>query len=170
MMQLHVLRAAKFSSGPTALCNDEKGTPDNTCTSSHGGRGQLVYYFQAADRFKHPQCRDQYLRALLRSVNLSKSAGLHGVLGLYFGMRVRLTKKLLGPELVQEATGEVVGFKFHPNERFGHPASTNLRPCDSHECWQRGWVRCDKLPVHIEVRWDGSGDDYTGFGKPGVWH
>ena len=28
----------------------------------------------------------------------------------------------------------------------------------------------DYLPVHIEVRWDGSGEDYTGLDKPGVWH
>ena len=29
---------------------------------------------------------------------------------------------------------------------------------------------CDYLPMHIEVRWDGSSEDYTGLGKCGVWH
>ena len=106
----------------------------------------------------------------LKFVNLSKTAGLQGMLGGYLGMRVRLKKKVLGPELVQEATGEIVGFCFHPKESFGDPASTNLRPSDCHECWARGWVRCDYLPKHIEVRWDGCSEDYTGLGKPGVWH
>ncbi len=45
-----------------------------------------------------------------------------------------------------------------------------MRPADEHECWQRGWVRCDFLPLHMEVRWDGESEDYTGLGKPGVWH
>ena len=93
-----------------------------------------------------------------------------GMLGVYLGMRVRLTKKLLPPELVQEATGEIVGILFHPRERFGHPDSSNFRPGNSHECWERGWVRCDYLPLHIEVRFDGCATDYTGLGQPGVWH
>ena len=93
-----------------------------------------------------------------------------GMLGAFLGMRGRLKKKTLPPELVQEATCEVVGIVFHPKERFGHPGSSNLRPADEHECWQRGWVRCDYLPLHIEVRFDGESEDYTGLGKPGVWH
>ena len=105
----------------------------------------------------------------LRFVSLSRSAGLHGVLGLYVGMRVRLTKKVLGPELVQEAKGEVVSIAFHPDEKFGDPASSCLRPSDTHECWDRGWVRCGRLPLHVEVRWDECAEDYTGCGKPGVW-
>ena len=59
---------------------------------------------------------------------------------------------------------------FRPEERFGDPASSNIRPADTHECWERGWVLCDRLPLHIEVRWDGCAEDYTGLGKPGVWH
>jgi hypothetical protein len=106
----------------------------------------------------------------LRFLNLSKSTGLHGVLGLFVGMRVRLTKKTCEPELVQEATGEVVDIAFHPEERFGDPASSNIRPADSHECWGSGWVKCDCLPIHIAVRWDDCSEDYTGLGKPGAWH
>ena len=102
-------------------------------------------------------------------MNLSKRAGLLGMLGVFVGMRVRLTKKVLPPELVQEATGEVVGIGCHPKERFGNPGSSHLRPGDAHECWQRGWVKCDYLPLHIEVRWDGCEQDYTGTGRPGLW-
>ena len=39
-----------------------------------------------------------------------------GMLGVFIGMRVRLAKKLLPPGLAQEATGEVVGIAFHPQE------------------------------------------------------
>ena len=48
------------------------------------------------------------------------------------GMRVRLTKKTCEPDLVQEATGDVVAIAFHPEERFGDPISSNIRPADSH--------------------------------------
>ena len=71
---------------------------------------------------------------------------------------------------MQEATGEIVDLAFHPEERFGSPASSNIRPSDNHDCWKQGWVRCDRLPIHIAVRWDDSAEDYTGLGKPGVWH
>ena len=124
MQQLQVLAAARRCPGPKALVNDAAGKPDlarhGYSKPGEGRRGQLVYYFQAADRFKHPQNRKQYMRAL-RFVNLSKSAGLHGTLGIFLGMRVRLTKKVLGPQLVQEASGENVGIVFHPEECFGNP-------------------------------------------------
>ena len=173
MQQLHVLAAAKVCSGPSACVNKPDGKPD-TARHAYTARGpemqgQLVYYFQAVDKFRHQQNRERYVEAL-RFVNLSKSSGLMGMLAIFLGMRVRLKKKTLPPELVQEATGEVVGIAFHPKERFGHPGSSNLRPADAHECWQRGWARCDFLPLHIEVRFDGESEDYTGLGKPGVWH
>ena len=78
-----------------------------------------------------------------------------GLLGLFLGMRVRLTKKIKAPELVQEATGEVVGIVFHQQERFGHPSSTSRGPAPGHECWQRGWVKCDNLPLRVGIRFDG---------------
>ena len=55
-------------------------------------QGQLVYYFQAVDKFRHHQHRDKYLDAL-KFVNLSKSAGLMGMLGVFLGMRRRLKRK-----------------------------------------------------------------------------
>ena len=81
-----------------------------------------------------------------------------------------LSSEVLRPALVQEATGEVVGIAFHPDEKFGDPyRSSNLRPVDTHECWQRGWVNCDCLPLYVEIRFDGCATDYTGLGMPGVW-
>ena len=172
--QLHVVTSAQSCDGPRALCNLDDGKPDlarhGMSTQPEGCRGQLVYYFQAVDRFPHKDYhRDAYIQAL-KFVNQSKSANMQGMPGFYIGMRVRLTKKILPPELVQEATGEVVGIVFHRDERFGYPGLSNLRPPNEHECWERGWVRCDFLPQYIEVRFDGIGEDYTGLGKPGVWH
>ena len=87
----------------------------------------------------------------------------------FHGMRMKLTKKLLPPEVVQEAPGEVVGVQFNEYEAFGRHRPVSQPPPD-HECWERGWVLLDYLPSYIEFRLDGSGEDYTGLGKPGVWH
>ena len=173
LQQLHVLTTAAACPGPQALMNDTDGKPDAAAHGFHkpapGRQGQLVYYFQAVDRFKHQQARERYVAAL-KFVNLSKSANLQGMFGGYIGMRVRLLKKTLPPELVQEATGEIVGIAFHPEEQFGGGhGSSNLRPPDGHECWQRGWVVCDYLPQCVEVRFDGCSEDYTRTGRPGVW-
>ena len=169
MMQLQVLKLARLSRGPAARYNKEDGKPDLSSMPARPQQGQLVFYFQAVDRFKHAQGKERYMQAL-QFVNLSKTAGLHGMCPVYVGMRVRLTKKVYAPDLVQEATGEVIEIEFHPSERFGDPSSSHLRPADSHECWERGWVVCDRLPLHVAIRFDGCSEDYTGLGKPGVWH
>ena len=142
MTQLHVLRMARQCQGPRALQNTTTGEPCEPPSDIAAANGQLVYYFQRVDRFKHQYSREQYEKTL-RGVNLSKSAGLHGVLGLFVGMRVRLTKKVLAPELVQEAPGEVVFIQFHPDECFGHPTSSSNGPAATHTCWGNGWVLCD---------------------------
>ena len=107
--------------------------------------------------------------AALRFINQSKSAGLAGMVGAHLGMRGRLTKKVYPPLLVQEATFEVVGIVPHPKERYGHPGSTSSMPAENHECWKRGWVTCECLPLRIELRFDGCTEDFTGLGRPGVW-
>ena len=171
LQQLHVVLCARASCGPHALFNKADGKPDVSSVAGRSLRpGQLVYYFQAVDTFRHKQHDRQIYLDALKFVNLSKSAGLQGISGFFVGMRVRLTKKIAPPELVQEATGEIIDIRFHPMERFGHPCGNPLRPPDQHDCWDRGWVLCDYLPMHIAVRWDGCSDDYTGLGQPGVWH
>ena len=156
LQQLHVVASAKVSTGPKAVANiAATGKPDvgrlaDNATAAKT-QGQMVYYFQAVDKFTHKQTRQLHMEAL-KFVNLSKSAGLQGMAGTYLGMRVRLNKKLLPPEIVQEATGEIVGITFHPNEKFGGGhGSSNLRPGDDHPCWQIGHVKCDYLPLHVEV-------------------
>ena len=168
-LHLRVRQLARRCRGPKALFNKPDGKPDETSAPPAEQPGQLVYYFQRVDNFSHHVGREEHMRAL-RVVSLTTTTGLHGMLGLYIGMRVRLTKKIYAPEIVQEATGEVTHIVFHPEECFGHPASSPLRPSDLHECWTRGWVKCDRLPLHVEVRFDGCTEDFTQTGKPGVWH
>jgi hypothetical protein len=168
MMHSHVDSWARVSTGPKALCNTSEGKPDYVQKPATQQAGQLVYCFQAADRFKHPQADGTYWEAL-RFVKLSETGGLLGICPVFVGMRIRLTQRVLRPELVQEATGEVLGIHFHPMERFGHPASSSTQPAATHDCWQCGWVVCDYLPIHIEIRFDGCTEDYTGDGRPGVY-
>ena len=127
-----------------------------------------MYCFRAVDKFDHFEPDKTYKEAL-EFLNLSKTKGMHGLLLVYMGMRVRLTKKMCPPDLVQEAVGIAVGIGFHDEERFGHPPSSPLRPADTHNCWERGWVLCDYLPNYVEILFDGCSRDYTGLGRPGVW-
>ena len=167
--QLHILQAARLSHGPDAFCNNDDGTPRFVeDQGSRQCRGQLVYCFQAVDSFRHTILPIKYRQAL-EFMNLSKTKGLHGILLVYMGMRIRLTKKICAPDLVQEAVGTIVGIRFHTCEQFGHTASTRLGPAPTHPCWQIGWVQCTYLPLHIEIRFDDCSTDYTGLGRPGVW-
>ena len=79
--------------------NTASGKPLELPLATAKPPGQLVYYFQRVDRFKHAFGREHYERAL-RVVNLSKTAGLHGMLGIFLGMRVRLTNKIFSLEFV----------------------------------------------------------------------
>ena len=58
-------------------------------------------------------------RQALMFPNMNKSGNLMSVLPLFHGMRVKLTKKVLPPALVQEAPGEVLAIIFNEKERFG---------------------------------------------------
>ena len=143
--------------------------------SSLDETGQLVYYVQAADVPVHYALRHRK-DLLLQACNVSQmtqTGGLMSVLPLYLGMRVKLTKKILPPELVQEASGEIVRIAFHDDEGFGYgrPRGQRLHcPPSSHPCWAIGWVLCDRLPTYVAVRFDKVTEDYTGLEQLGVWH
>ena len=57
-MQLRVLQMARLSHGLEALCNAADGKPDHSRTRRSDQPGQVVYYFQAVDRFVHQQPRE----------------------------------------------------------------------------------------------------------------
>ena len=101
-----------------------------------------------------------------------RSYAKNGSSSLAVVMRMKLTKKIMAPELVQECPGEVVGVAFHEAERFGgHGLAVGAAPAPppNHPCWERGWVLLDRLPLYVEFRVDEATEDYTGLGRPGVW-
>ena len=176
--QLSAWNAAAITPGPRAMWNDASGKPCDASVSdvrSQDKTGQLVYYVQAADVPVHQanRYRKDVLLQACNMPNMTQSAGLMSVLPLYLGMRVKLTKKSLPPELVQEASGDVVRIAFHDDEGFGYSRSRGQRPpCPppAHPCWAIGWVLCDRLPSYVAVRFDKAAEDYTGLEQPGVWH
>ena len=86
LQQLHIVASARVCPGARAAANDDSGKPNlkrMRQTVSCGERppaaihqpskqGQLVYYLQAVDRFKHRQKRDVHMEAL-KFVNLLAS-------------------------------------------------------------------------------------------------
>ena len=112
------------------------------------------------------------LRAALRHVNMTDTGKLSGFCSLFIGMPVKVTHKLLPPDVVQEATGEILRIGFHEEEKFGFPTKFQKpgeMPHPAHPCWKRGWVKLDLLPRWVEVRLHGSNVDYTGTKRPGVY-
>ena len=200
LQQLWAAHAAALSSGPVAYQNTRHGAPQLLSWSFPPAAarrktsaimevfdapgiaarlksylqdvGQLLFYTQAVDiphAAAYKSRRSVFEQALGVANMASATAGLMSVFPFFHGMRMKLTKKIMAPELVQEAPGEVVGVRFHKDEAFGErvPAS---QPGPEHPCWSRGWVLLDHLPEFLEFRLDGSSEDYTGLGKPGVLH
>ena len=52
---------------------------------------------------------------------MTDTGKLAGLCALYPGMKIKVTMKILPPEVVQESTGEVLTIGFHEKEQFGLP-------------------------------------------------
>ena len=119
--------------------------------------GQLLFYVQAVDLIHQQEfVNDKTIlkEALAISNMSSKTANLISFLPLHQGMRCKITKKILPPELVQEAPVEILSIEVHPQERYGipgHPPGLPL-PDATHPCWATGHVRLDYVPAAIAVR------------------
>ena len=129
-------------------------------------RGQMLVYVQAVDlppgTRGGPYRREHYM-AMLQMPNVTKTGNLIGMCPLYIGMRVRLTVKLSAKhQIVQDAVGEVVGVRFHPQE-FETPGA-DWREKKVHDAHQLGYYRCKRLPRCVLVRFDGLKKDF-GFGE-----
>ena len=131
--QLSAWNAAAITSHPRALWNDASGKPSDASVDgmeSLHDAGQLVYYVQAADVPVERALRGRK-DVILQACNvpqMTQTGGLMSVLLLFLGMRVKLTKKIMPPELVQEASGEIVRIAFHDEEGFGHSRPRGQRP------------------------------------------
>jgi len=138
-------------------------------------RGQLIYYIQAVDSVHQAAYRNfksVYSQALQVANMTSSTKGLISVLPAFEGMRMKVTKKLLAPDIVQEAPGEVLRIGFHERETFGEGPNAprgRSQPSPDNPCWQMGYVLLDYLPRFLEVRLDGCAEDYTGTSRRGVW-
>jgi hypothetical protein len=88
-------------------------------------------------------------------------------------MQNKITQKVLVPDIVQEASAEILNIGFHEEECFGMPRRSGVPgawPPVSHPCWQRGWVQLDRLPRWIEIRMHGESGIYTQTRRPGVYN
>ena len=199
LQQIWAVQAARLSMGPVAWQNQhQSGSPQRlhwswppaackqvpeAIKAIHAqlevhfrSRGQLLFYAQAVDVCNvraYAYRNDLYTQALNVANMSSGTNGLIGVLPWFMGMRIKLTKKIQPPELVQECPAEVIGVRFHPQECFGMPhlasSTQDGMPPSEHECWSTGCVLLDRLPLYLEVRVIGSTTDYTGTSRPGVF-
>ena len=161
--QLWAANAACVSAGPTAYRNTQNGKPQKysrwKCTyvstmmrticdiPAVADRlqqflqhiGQLIFYIQAVD-ISHVRSlqsvRSLYTQALATPNMSSHTAGMMGILPCFLGMSYKLTKKIMAPELVQEAPLEAIDITFHDSETFGlgHTHNQNKGPPPDHPC------------------------------------
>ncbi len=196
LQQIWAMRNARESLGPRALQNTREGKPKwlwNTfcpylCRQATrladifarvigrkmGQPGQLVCFAQRVDRPQVQQFASDVvlMRKALEIVNMTDTGKLSGLCSMYIGMPMKVTTKVLPPDIVQEATAEVLGISFHEEECYGMPRRPDPPgswPPPNHPCWQRGWVLLDRLPRCVELRMHGEYEDYTGTGRPGVY-
>ncbi|CAE7304915.1 unnamed protein product, partial [Symbiodinium pilosum] len=93
---------------------------------------------------------EEILQQALRLPNMSKqTANLMSFLPLHVGMRCKMTKKIMAPELAQECPCEVLQINFHPDERLDCVPQSILRIEDSAEKRRGIW--------HLEP----TSDDFT---------
>ena len=76
---------------------------------------KILFYLQAVDRPAHPVHKDTY-RAMMEEANMQKTKKCAGLLPLFIGQDVTLTKTWLPPFYVTGTPGKVVGIQPHPCE------------------------------------------------------
>ena len=119
--------------------------------------GQVIYYAQAVDLVHQKEffADKSILHECLAITNMaSKTCNLMSFCPLHVGLRVKITKKLMAPELVQECPAEVIAIGVHPQERYGIPECPPglPQPPAGHPCWSEGVCRLDYLPSSVSIR------------------
>ena len=107
--------------------------------------GQVLYLVQAAD-VSSPPLPVTMAAKLMNAVNPNVTGGMHGMLPLHLGMRVRLLEHLdLSRGLVKDAEGVVVHVAVNPgDEDEVRQAQTDRRPAYLRHLPFGVWVRMDK--------------------------
>ena len=104
----------------------------------------ILYYIQAVDRPAR-QCSEKEHRQLLQTASMSDTNKLMGLLPIHIDMVVRLTSKIVAPDLVQEREGTVVGIEFrHDDARSQDLMEETAR--------LHGHYVCKSLPLAIYVK------------------
>ena len=183
LQQITVYESAKNSFGVAALQNTVDGRPvrllrhfpaavsrsfnsrfgrafdaaADVLTSFLFARGQVIYYAQAVDLVHQKEYFNDksVLRECLAITNMaSKTCNLMSFCPLHVGLRVKITKKLMAPELVQECPAEIIAIQVHPEERYGIPGCPPglPQPPAGHPCWTEGVCRLDFLPASVTLR------------------
>ena len=109
---------------------------------------KVLFYIVAVDLppFEIPP---SMYKALLAVPNVTTTKKLPGILPIYIGARVRLTKTLLVPHLVPEREGLIVGIELHEQD---HAALLSSKPRKL--LIEDGSVLLQCLPKSIYVRFD----------------
>ena len=120
-------------------------------------RKAMLLYVQAVDVCKHSIPASEY-KKMFEKVSMTTTGNLLGMCPLFVGMRVRLTQKLSGRHrIVQDATGTVVGVKFHPHEF--QSMTSDWRNNSEHPAHGRGFYRLRFAPRCAFVKFDGFEED-----------
>ena len=183
LQQITVYESAKNSFGVTAFKNTVNGRPvrfvrhfpaalgrsfnlrfgralegvADVLTSFTCAKGQVIFYAQAVDLIHQKEYFNDkaVLQECLAITNMaSKTGNLMSFCPLHVGLRVKITKKLMAPELVQECPAEIIAIHVHPEERYGIPGCPPglSQPPSGHPCWTEGVCRLDFLPASITIR------------------
>ena len=107
--------------------------------------GQVLYLVQAADTSSPPLPVDLAAK-LMNKVNPGDTGGMHGMLPLHLGMRIRLLEHLdVARGLVKDAEGDVVHIAIHPaDEEEVREAQAAGRPAYLRHLPYGVWVRMEK--------------------------
>ena len=120
---------------------------------------QILYYIQAVDKPSR-SCSEKEHSLLLQTASLSDTQKLMGLLPLHKHQRVRLTKKVSAPQLVQEREGHICGIEFRSEDLHW----TDEERQKTLEC---GHYICKALPLAVYVKIDDFNEEILP-GQPGV--